>query len=431
VYPITGIIFPIISQTDPLLTILYHFVKRFLQEFFPGDYGQGGETGSETQPVKPAAAPASWTRLCLPGKSAYNCGVRASDFDFPLPASLIAQKPAPAREQSRLLVLHRRSGRIEHRRFTDLVEFLRPGDALVLNDSKVIPARLRGLFPQTGAPFEVLLLTRTAPLDWWAMMKPGRKARPGTLLEFLNRQGQPAAVRAEVLDVNAEGHRLLRFTGTSNLAEELPRLGEVPLPPYIERQPGDDLAEDDARYQTVYARVPGSVAAPTAGLHFTPQILDTLQERGARIAHVTLHVGPGTFAPVKAGDLADHVMHEEQFTVSEDAAQAIDSTRGHGRIVAAGTTTVRVLETLAATHNGRIEAESGATSIFIHPPFPFRVVDVLLTNFHLPRSTLLMLVSAFAAPGEPHGRDLILAAYAEAVRERYRFFSYGDAMLIL
>ena len=278
---------------------------------------------------------------------------------------------------------------------------------------------------------ELLLVEESAPNEWWTLLRPGKRVRPGTEIHLTWNSGQASDVRAVVQEKNAEGHCLVRFTGTANILGELDALGEIPLPPYIERAVG---AEDDARYQTVFAQPVGSVAAPTAGLHFTPQLLDELRTRGVQIHFVTLHVGLGTFAPVKAEKLADHVMHEERFELPATTAAAINAAKREGRrVIAVGTTTVRVLESAAqlSAFNFQLSASQGRTRIFIHPPYQFRIVDALLTNFHLPQSTLLMLVSAFAAPGELRGRELILSAYAEAVRERYRFFSYGDAMLIL
>ena len=356
--------------------------------------------------------------------------MRTADFDFELPPELIAQHPAPKRDESRLLVLHRDEGRVEHRRFTDILGFLRPGDVLVLNDSRVIPARLRGVNAKTGGKFEVLLLEENAPNDWWTMMRPGKNARIGAQIIFCDANGKPGGVRATVRETNDEGHRRLHFSGTPDISRELDRLGEVPLPPYIQR-PGQ-LPKDKERYQTVFARTDGSVAAPTAGLHFTPELLERIRAHGVQIRFITLHVGPGTFLPVKTESLAGHKMHEERFELSEETANRINAAKNSGRrVIATGTTTVRVLESVAAQNNGKLAKNAGKTGIFIHPPFSFQVVDTLLTNFHLPRSTLLMLVSAFAAPGETRGREMILRAYAEAIRERYRFFSYGDAMLIL
>lgn len=348
-----------------------------------------------------------------------------ADFNFELPPELIAQKPAPARDQSRLLVMDRDSGELAHRRFPDLLEYLNPGDVLVLNDSRVIPARLRAVNPKTGGHFEVLLLEETGSNVWWAMMKPGKRARVGTRIQLLDLKKQITPIEAVVEEVNSEGHRRLRFEHTANILTGLDRLGEVPVPPYIER--AAPQSEDRERYQTVYAHEAGSVAAPTAGLHFTNELLDRVRERGVKVCFVTLHVGLGTFAPVKADRLEEHIMHEERFTVSAATAELISAS---ARVVAVGTTTLRVLESVAQQNNGKIVAGSGRTRIFIFPPFEFKVVDALVTNFHLPCSTLLMLVSAFAAPGEMRGRDLMMKAYEEAIRERYRFFSYGDALLI-
>jgi len=357
--------------------------------------------------------------------------VLTADFDFALPTELIAQTPAAMRDGSRLLILHRRDGRAEHRQFRDMLEFLRAGDVLVLNNSRVLRARLRGYKPASGGQVELLLVEEVGLNDWWTLLRPGKRVHIGTEIQLRTSDGGASPVRAVVLEKNDKGHCRVRFTGTANILDELETHGEIPLPPYIERAAG---AEDDARYQTVFAQPAGSVAAPTAGLHFTPQLLDELRARGVQVHFVTLHVGLGTFAPVKAENLADHVMHEERFELPADTADAVNAAKLEGhRVIAVGTTTVRVLESAAAlsTFNSQLSTQRGRTSIFIHPPFTFRVVDALLTNFHLPQSTLLMLVSAFAAPGELRGRELVLAAYAEAVRERYRFFSYGDAMLIL
>ena len=359
--------------------------------------------------------------------------MRTSDFDYPLPEELIAQHPSTVRDQSRLLVLHRESGRIEHRRFTDILDYLRPGDLLVMNDSKVFPARLRGIDPVTGGKFEILLCDEAGPNDWWTMMRPGKRAHVGKRIWLLDPDGQPNGAVIEVTGFNDEGHRRIRLNGAGNLSELAEQCGEIPLPPYIERAAGPSSAEDKERYQTIYAQESGSIAAPTAGLHFTPGLLARVKAAGVQTAFVTLHVGIGTFAPVKADDLADHRMHEERFSVSPGTAAAIAATKARGgRVLAVGTTTVRVLESCAAkSPEGTVNAGSGRTSIFIHPPYCFRCVDALVTNFHLPKSTLLMLVSAFAAQAEATaGRDLVLHAYAEAVRERYRFFSYGDAMFL-
>jgi len=355
--------------------------------------------------------------------------MRTDDFDFSLPDDLIAQAPAPVRDQSRLLVVHRGAASLSHRSFPDLLEYFKAGDVLVLNDSRVIPARLRGHNPRTGGRFEALLLEENGPNDWWAMLRPGKRARPGTAIDILDRAGHASGVQAVVVESNEEGHRRLRFTGAKNILTELDALGEVPLPPYIQRPSA--RAEDRERYQTVFARAEGSVAAPTAGLHFTPELLEKIRDRDVSVCHVTLHVGPGTFAPVKAADVSEHIMHEERYEVGSETARTINAAGANARIFAVGTTTLRVLESVAREHSGVIDPGPGRTRIFIHPPFQFQVVDALLTNFHLPRSTLLMLASAFAAPGETRGREIILGAYREAIDRRYRFFSYGDAMLIL
>jgi S-adenosylmethionine:tRNA ribosyltransferase-isomerase len=356
--------------------------------------------------------------------------MRTADFDFELPGELIAQTPTPARDASRLLILDRQSGKCEHGQFRDLLNHLAAGDVLVLNNSRVIPARVRGSNARTGGRFEILLLEQSAPNQWWTLLRPGKRARVGTRVLLADVRGRHAGVEATVVGVNGEGHRELRFTGTPDIVEALEQLGEVPLPPYIQRTDATHSAQDRERYQTVFAQPPGSVAAPTAGLHFTEQLLDELRRRGVRVCFVTLHVGLGTFAPVKTEDLSAHLMHEERYYLTPETAHAIMEAKQDGhRIIAVGTTSLRVLES-AATAQG-LAAGHGRTRLFVHPPYQFKTVDHLLTNFHLPRSTLLMLVSAFAAPGETRGRDLVLAAYREAIRMRYRFFSYGDAMLIL
>ncbi len=357
--------------------------------------------------------------------------MRTADFHFDLPADLVAQQPAGRRDGSRLLVLDRKSAQISHGCFPDLLKHLNSGDVLVLNNSRVIPARLHGLNAKSGGQFELLLLEENAPNDWWAMVRPGKRARLGTQIQLLAKNGATTNIRGTVTDVNSEGHRRLHFSGTPNLFAELNDLGELPLPPYIERhgeQPGDR-----ERYQTVYAQTDGSVAAPTAGLHFTPDILAQIRQLGVTVCFVTLHVGTGTFLPVKTENIADHTMHTERFEIGEATAQAVSAAKNSGRrVIAVGTTALRTLESAARQNEGKVNVCKGKTDIFIYPPAQFAVVDALLTNFHLPASTLLMLVSAFAAPGEKlAGRELILKTYAEAVRERYRFFSYGDAMLIL
>jgi S-adenosylmethionine:tRNA ribosyltransferase-isomerase len=366
--------------------------------------------------------------------------MRTSSFDFNLPAELIAQTPASERDQSRLLVLHCQTGQLEHRCFRDVPDYLRAGDVLVLNNSRVIPARLRGINFRTGGQFEILLLNENALNDWWVMIRPGKRARVGTEIVLRDSQGTQTSVSATVIEQNAEGHRRLRFGGEQNISSLLDQLGEVPLPPYITREPGQGWGEDRERYQTVFAERPGSVAAPTAGLHFTAGLLDKLRARGVNVCFITLHVGLGTFAPVKSERISAHQMHEEHFRVGEETIRIINEAKRDGRrIIAVGTTTVRVLETLAYTSPlpARDVAalstgpSAASTRLFIHPPYEFRIVDALITNFHLPRSSLLMLVSAFAAPGQTCGRETILNAYAEAIRRRYRFFSYGDAMLLL
>jgi S-adenosylmethionine:tRNA ribosyltransferase-isomerase len=323
-----------------------------------------------------------------------------SDYQYDLPPELIADRPAPRRQDSRMLVLHRGTGRIEHRDFADLPEYITPQDLLVLNDSKVIPARLH----DTTGKIEMLLLEQRGPLHWTAMVRPGKKMREGASVEVA---GTTATV-SEVLD---DGTRLLEFSAPPDLDHH----GEMPIPPYFHR-PSDE--QDKERYQTVYARDPGSVAAPTAGLHFTKEILASLPH-----AFVTLHVGAGTFHPVKTDDVSEHRMHSEYYSLSEETASRINAAKASGgKLITVGTTTTRVLESQAP---GQLAATSGSTDIFIRPPHRFRHIDALQTNFHLPGSTLLMLVSALA------GRELILEAYNEAVREKYRFFSYGDCMLIL
>jgi S-adenosylmethionine:tRNA ribosyltransferase-isomerase len=356
--------------------------------------------------------------------------MRTADFNFALPPELIAQSPAPKRDESRLLVLHRNDGHIEHRKFRDLLEFLRAGDVLVLNNSRVIPARLRGTNAKSGGKFEMLLLEETALNDWWSMLRPGKNARIGTQIILRDAKNEPTKIIGTVLEINAEGHRRLKFFGTPDISCELDLLGEIPLPPYIER--ANQLPEDKERYQTVFAKPAGSVAAPTAGLHFTEKLLAEIRARGVKICFVTLHVGRGTFAPVKTETLAEHKMHEERFEISEETIRAVNEAKKSGhRVIAVGTTSVRVLESVVAQNSGKLNVFNGKTNIFVFPPFRFQIVDALLTNFHLPCSTLLMLISAFAAPGETRGREIILSTYAEAISERYRFFSYGDAMLIL
>jgi S-adenosylmethionine:tRNA ribosyltransferase-isomerase len=350
-----------------------------------------------------------------PGPGEHVRNLNASDFAYDLPPELIAQEPLPERGASRLLVLDRASGAVSHRRFGDLVELVAPDDVLVLNASRVIPARLHGV-RERGAPAELLLVRELEDGAWTALGHPGGKLKPGRRVRF----GPDSEV--EILEVLGGGLRRVRFVGSLDARATLSRYGEVPLPPYIHRPP---TAADRERYQTVFAEHDGSVAAPTAGLHFTPALLDALREQGTAIVTLDLHVGPGTFKPVEVEDLSRHPMHEEVYVVGETAARTINERRtAGGRVWAVGTTVVRTLETVADAA-GRIRAGAGETSLFIHPPYTFRAVDELITNFHLPRSTLLMLVCAFG------GFEAVMRAYVEAVRERYRFYSYGDAMAVI
>ena len=359
--------------------------------------------------------------------------MRTSDFNYNLPPELIAQHPAVKRDASRLLVLDRQTGKTAHRSFRDLLPFLSNGDVIVLNNSKVVPARLRAAKPETGGLVEVLLVEETEQNNWWAMVRPGKRVRPGTKLLFKDLQQNTTGIVGDVQEKSTEGHCRIRFHckgDKGDIKDHLELIGEVPLPPYIERPHGPET-DDLTRYQTVFANPAGSVAAPTAGLHFTPELLQSIRALGVEIAEVTLHVGLGTFAPVKVENLEEHQMHEERYEVSNPSAAIINSAKETGRrVICVGTTSLRVVESIAARH-GRIVAERGKTRIFIYTPFQFKIADALLTNFHLPESTLLMLVCAFASPGKIDGRELMLNAYKEAVRERYRFFSFGDAMLIL
>jgi len=345
--------------------------------------------------------------------------VRISDFDYDLPPSAIAQEPAPDRDGSRLMVLPRLTGPARHHVFRDLPDLLSPGDLVVVNRSRVIPARLLGQRSRGGEAEILLLLDKGQDGRWEAMVRPGRHLRPGQRVTV----DEDLSVMVESEALAADGRRQVRLLSKRrDVTAALERCGHTPLPPYIRRP---DRTEDRERYQTVYAREPGSIAAPTAGLHFTPALLDRLRERGVETAEVLLHVGPGTFRPVTAEEVEDHVVEPEPFSVSPETAAAVAACRKRGgRVVAVGTTTVRTLETVARGDGG-IDARDGAAALVIVPGFTFRVVDALVTNFHLPRSSLLLLVSAFA------GRERVLAAYAEAVREGYRFYSYGDAMLIV
>ena len=341
--------------------------------------------------------------------------MNVSEFDFDLPQELIAQDPLEDRSSSRLLVLDKVTGEIRHRNFRDLLSYLRKGDCLVINDTKVIPARLYGVKEETEARIEVLLLKRKEHDVWETLVKPGKKARPGTVISFGG-----GLLKGTVTDIVEEGNRLIRFSYEGIFEEILDRLGQTPLPPYITHE-----LKDKNRYQTVYAKHDGSAAAPTAGLHFTKELLEEVRAMGVTIARVTLHVGLGTFRPVKVENILDHHMHSEFYMVEEEEAEKINDTRRKGgRIICVGTTSCRTVES-AAGEDGMVRAGSGWTDIFIYPGYRFKVLDCLVTNFHLPESTLVMLVSALA------GREHVLNAYEEAVKERYRFFSFGDAMLIL
>ncbi len=341
--------------------------------------------------------------------------MKRSDFDFELPKELIAQTPLERRDASRLLVLERDSGAMQHRHFYELPEFLRPGDCLVLNDSRVLPARLIGRREPGGGVCELLLLTDRGGDVWECLVRPGKKLRPGARVTFGD-----GALRAEIEAEVAGGNRLVRFFYEGFFLEVLEQLGEMPLPPYIREK-----LSDRERYQTVYCRDPGSAAAPTAGLHFTQELLGRIQDMGVQLCYVTLHVGLGTFRPVKEDDILDHEMHSEFCIVPEETARCVTETRrAGGRIIAVGTTSCRTLESFAA-EDGTLRPGSGWTNIFIYPGYRFKCIDALITNFHLPESTLIMLVSALA------GRENILSAYRTAVAERYRFFSFGDAMMIV
>ena len=341
--------------------------------------------------------------------------MKTADFYFDLPQELIAQDPLEDRSSSRLMVLDRKTGEIEHHIFKEVIDYLNPGDCLVVNNTKVIPARLFGSKEGTEAKIEILLLKIKENDVWETLVKPGKKAKPGTIISFGD-----GLLTGEVIDVVEEGNRLIKFTYDGIFEEILDQLGQMPLPPYITHQ-----LKDKNRYQTVYAKHDGSAAAPTAGLHFTSELLEAIKAKGVNIAHVTLHVGLGTFRPVKVEDVTNHHMHSEFYIVEEDQAKLINETKQRGgKIVSVGTTSCRTLES-ATDDQGVLHAGSGWTDIFIYPGYQFKMIDRLITNFHLPESTLLMLVSALA------GKDNIMAAYEEAVKERYRFFSFGDAMMIL
>lgn len=339
--------------------------------------------------------------------------MRKEDFYFDLPEELIAQDPLEDRSSSRLLVLDKETGKTEHHIFKEIVNYLEEGDCLVINDTKVLPARLIGAKVGTDAKIEVLLLKRRENDIWETLVKPGKKAKPGTKISF----GDGLLV-GEVLDIVEEGNRLIQFQYDGIFEEVLDELGQMPLPPYITHH-----LEDKNRYQTVYAKHTGSAAAPTAGLHFTPELLEQIEEKGVEIARVTLHVGLGTFRPVKVDNILEHHMHSEFYQIEEEAAEKINRAKENGhRVICVGTTSCRTIE--SAAENGRLKATSGWTDIFIYPGYEFKILDCLITNFHLPESTLIMLVSALA------GREHVLDAYKEAVEEKYRFFSFGDAMFI-
>lgn len=341
--------------------------------------------------------------------------MKRQDFYYELPEELIAQDPLKDRSSSRLLVLDKESGAVSHHVFKEITDYLHEGDCLVINDTKVIPARLIGSKVGTEGKIEILLLKRKENNVWETLVKPGKKAKIGTKISF----GEGLLI-GEVVDIVDEGNRLIQFTYEGIFEEILDRLGQMPLPPYITHQ-----LEDKNRYQTVYATHTGSAAAPTAGLHFTPELLDEIEQKGIEIARVTLHVGLGTFRPVKVEEITEHHMHSEFFQIDEEAARKINYAKDSGkRVICVGTTSCRTIES-AADETGRLKACSGWTEIFIYPGYQFKILDCLITNFHLPESTLIMLVSALA------GREHVLAAYEEAVKERYRFFSFGDAMLIV
>ena len=340
--------------------------------------------------------------------------MRKEDFYFDLPEELIAQDPLEDRSSSRLLVLDKETGKVEHHVFREIIDYLQEGDCLVINDTKVIPARLIGSKIGTDAKIEVLLLKRKENDVWETLVKPGKKAKVGTRMSF----GDGLLV-GEIVDIVEEGNRLIHFEYEGIFEEILDQLGQMPLPPYITHQ-----LEDKNRYQTVYAKHSGSAAAPTAGLHFTPELLKEIEEKGVQIARVTLHVGLGTFRPVKVDNILEHHMHSEFYQIEEEAAEKINRAKESGhRVICVGTTSCRTIES-AADKNGKLHATNGWTEIFIYPGYEFKVLDCLITNFHLPESTLVMLVSALA------GREQVLSAYEEAVKEKYRFFSFGDAMFI-
>lgn len=355
--------------------------------------------------------------------------MKISDFDYYLPEELIAQKPANRRECSRLLVVHRDTGKIEHRHFYDIIDYLKAGDCLVLNNSKVLPARLYGVKEKTGAKVEFLLIKRIEGDTWETMVRPGRKLKPGDIVVF----SQEPLLKATIKDFGTDGTRIVDFEYDGVFMERLEEIGSMPLPPYIERSSD---SEDRDRYQTVYCREEGSVAAPTAGLHFTEELLKKAEDKGVELVYVTLHVGIGTFRPVKCENIEDHTMHFEEYSISEESAEVINRAKREGRrIISVGTTSTRTVESAAyfdadaQTADGKagcwqVRSGEGSTGIFIYPGYEFKIIESLITNFHLPKSTLLMLISAL------YDREKILAVYDEAVKQKYRFFSYGDAMFI-
>lgn len=351
--------------------------------------------------------------------------MRIEDFDYNLPEELIAQKPVKDRDSCRLMVIHRESGVIEHRHFFDVLEYLNPGDCLLLNDSRVIPARLFGEKKETGAKIEFLLIKRIEGDVWETMVRPGRRLHIGDKVVFNNESGH--SLSAEIIDYGDDGTRRVRFDYDGIFMERLEEMGNMPLPPYIERPSTDEDRED---YQTVYSKIDGSVAAPTAGLHFTEELLKKAEEKGVKLCYVTLHVGIGTFRPVKCENIEDHHMHFEEYYVSDETASIVNKTiKSGGKVVSVGTTSTRTAESAAIWDDESkrylLKAGSGNTDIFIYPGYEFKIIDELITNFHLPKSTLIMLISAL------YDREKILEAYEEAVKEKYRFFSYGDAMLII
>ena len=369
--------------------------------------------------------------------------INLSAFGYELPAELIAQKPPKRRDEARLLGLSRTGNELRHEKFRDVVKYLSSGDVLVLNNSRVMPARLRGKKRGTGANIELMLLEECEDGRWWAMLKPGKRLPVGDWVELVTHSGERSTLRGVVTEKNEEGHGLIQFSSQGNeiratgmdglqgiLAKE--PVGETPLPPYIQRE--WDPGEDPEDYQTVYSRELGSVAAPTAGLHWTPALLEDVRKMGVEIIEVTLHVGAGTFAPVKVQNISNHRMHEETYEITQQASESLNrALRSGSRIIAVGTTSLRVLEGAVLSDGSGLSFSSGRgrTDIFIYPPYKFRVASGLITNFHLPHSTLLMLVSAFAAPGSLEGIEKVRGWYEEAIRQRYRFFSYGDAMIIL